>query len=57
MLTATVQCEWGGANCPPARADGFCSDAHRRAWYDDDRRYEMYLDTRDDYLADRDEED
>ncbi len=30
----------------------FCRPSCERAWSDEERRYEMYLDTRDDYLDD-----
>lgn len=52
-LTGTL-CDWGGASCPPARADGFCSDSHRQAWFNYDRQCEMRMDTEMDNYADFD---
>lgn len=52
MTTVTRTCDWGGANCPPARDDGFCSDSCRQAWYNFDRQCEMRMDTEMDYLED-----
>ena len=34
-----MRCDWCGAWT--IRLDGFCCDAHRHAWYAQERRYEM----------------
>lgn len=43
-----MRCDWCGAWT--IRLDGFCCDAHRHAWYAQERRYEMQREADEDEL-------